>query len=406
MLRRDFLKTLPALPMLAAVPPLRGARIKITDVRLLRTRVIRETGEIVNWVGARNMQRIGGTAFIEVHTDQGLIGLGPTVAQDEIAALKNLLVDRDPFDIERLAAQLRAAGGGGGGRAAGGRSFTARGGASAEIALWDLIGKATNQPLYRLWGAPKEKIMPYASQMRLGTPEERGRQAGKLKSQGWQAIKYRTHFQTFKDDIRLIEEARKQVGDDWMITADANMASAAPVAGRAFQWDYRRAAETAREYERMKVYWLEEPLPKYDFAQLAELNRSMNMILAGGEGNNGLHEFRSLLEQGCYDMVQPEVLTQGPMILRKTAVVAESMGKYCVPHNGGRDLGVICCMHLVASWPNAPILELWHDPPELDYAHGFAVFENPPTIDKDGYFQLPQGPGLGVTMNKEMLATD
>ena len=268
------------------------------------------------------------------------------------------------------------------------------------------IGKAKNQPLYRLWGAPKEKIMPYASQMRLGTPEERGRQASKLKSQGWQAIKYRTHFQTFKDDIRLIEEARKQVGDDWIITADANMATTAPVAGRGFQWDYRRAAETAREYERMKVYWLEEPLPRYDFAQLAELNRSMNMILAGGEGNNGLHEFRTLLEQGCYDMVQPEVLTQGPMILRKTAVVAESMGKYCVPHNGGRDLGVICCMHLVASWPNAPILELWHDPPELDYAHGFSVFENPPAIDKDGYFQLPQGPGLGVTMNKEMLATD
>ena len=96
---------------------------------------------------------------------------------------------------------------------------------------------------------------------------------------------------------------RKQVGDDWIITADANMATTAPVAGRGFQWDYRRAAETAREYERMKVYWLEEPLPRYDFAQLAELNRSMNMILAGGEGNNGLHEFRTLLEQGCYDMV-------------------------------------------------------------------------------------------------------
>ena len=59
---------------------------KITDVRFLRTRVIRETGEIVDWVSAlRNMQRIGGTSFIEVHTDQGLIGLGPTVAQDEIA---------------------------------------------------------------------------------------------------------------------------------------------------------------------------------------------------------------------------------------------------------------------------------------------------------------------------------
>ena len=113
--------------------------------------------------------------------------------------------------------------------------------------------------------------------------------------------------------------------------------------------------------------------------------------------------FDFLLEKGCYDMVQPEVLTQGPTLLRKVANVAESMEKYCVPHNGGRDIGVICCMHLVASWPNAPVLELWHDPPELDYNFGFAVFENPPRIDKQGFFRVPDGPGLGVTMNKDMV---
>ena len=80
MLRRDFLKTLPALPALAAIPGMRGGtKIKINDVRLLRTRVVRETGTIINWVGIPNAQRVGGTSFIEVHTDQGLIGLGPTV---------------------------------------------------------------------------------------------------------------------------------------------------------------------------------------------------------------------------------------------------------------------------------------------------------------------------------------
>lgn len=401
MLRRDFLKALPAIPVLAEVPLLRGAKIKITDVKLLRTRVVRDTGTVINWVGIPNAQRIGGTSFIEVHTDQGLVGMGPTVGEGEVAALKSLLVGRDPFDIERLAAQLRNSSSGGG---RGTASFTQRGGASAEIALWDLIGKATNQPLYRLWGGFKDKITPYASQMRLGTPEERARQASKLKAEGWQAIKYRTHFQTFKDDVRLVEETRKAVGDDWKIMCDANMATTQPMADRTFQWDYRRAADTAREYQRMNVYWLEEPLPRYDFELIAELNRSVDMILAGGEGNNGLHEFRSLLEKGCYDMIQPEVLTQGPTILRKAAVLAESMGKYCVPHNGGRDLGVVCCMHLVASWPNAPVLELWHDPPELDYNFGFAIFENPPKIDKEGYFHLPEGPGLGVSINKDMLA--
>ena len=117
MRRRDFLKALPAIPALAAVPRLRGARIKITDVRQFRTQVVRETGTIINWVGASNRQRVGGTSFIEVHTDQGLVGLGPAVADGEVEGLKNRLVGRDPFDIERLAAQLRGGGGGGGGRA-------------------------------------------------------------------------------------------------------------------------------------------------------------------------------------------------------------------------------------------------------------------------------------------------
>src|SRR5207248_8452286 len=120
-----------------------------------------------------------------------------------------------------------------------------------------------------------DTIVPYASQMRLGTPEERGRQAAKLKAEGWQAIKYRTHFQTLKDDIRLVEEARKAVGEDWKIMCDANMATTAPVAGRSFQWDFRRAADPAREYQRMKVYWLEEPLPRHDFELIAELNRML-----------------------------------------------------------------------------------------------------------------------------------
>ena len=105
MRRRDFLRMAPALPALAEVPRLRGAKIRITDVRLFRTRVIRDTGTIVNWVGIPNAQRVGGTSFIEVHTDQGLVGLGPTVTESEVASLKNLLVGKDPFDIERLAAQ-------------------------------------------------------------------------------------------------------------------------------------------------------------------------------------------------------------------------------------------------------------------------------------------------------------
>jgi L-alanine-DL-glutamate epimerase-like enolase superfamily enzyme len=171
-------------------------------------------------------------------------------------------------------------------------------------------------------------------------------------------------------------------------------------------WDFRRAVETARAYQQLNVYWLEEPLRRYDFDHLAELNRLVEIPIAGGEGNRGLHEFRWLLEKGCFDIVQPEVLLDGPLELRKIAVLAESMDKLIVPHVADGGVGTICVMHLVASWPNAPYMEIYHDLPLREYSHGFAILEEPPVLDKTGYFNLPQKPGLGVSINKDLILPD
>jgi L-alanine-DL-glutamate epimerase-like enolase superfamily enzyme len=80
------------------------------------------------------------------------------------------------------------------------------------------------------------------------------------------------------------------------------------------------------------------------------------------------------------------------------------MNRMCIPHVGDSRLGTICDLHLVASWPNAPYLEIFNDKPIGNYEYPFAIFENPLTLDKDGYFNLPQGPGLGITINKEFIA--
>jgi D-galactarolactone cycloisomerase len=390
--RRDFLKALPAVAAISAVPRLRGARIKITNVRNIPLKVVKDLGSYPDWVGNPRSVRIGGGAFVEVQSDQGIAGIGPAVEESFLPAVKNLLVGADPFDVDLHAERLY------------GVSAGARGTAGAEIALWDLIGKAANQPLYKLWGGGRDKVAAYASMLRLSTPEERADIAVKLKAEGWQAIKYRCSFPTLKEDIRLVEMARKAVGDDWVIMCDGNKATLNYASQRGVPWDFTRAAATAKEYQRMNVYWLEEPLPRYDYDGLAELNHLMEMKLAGGEGNRGIHEFRALLERGCYDVVQPEIMSEGPTHLRRVAVIAESMKKFCVPHQGDSRLGTICDLHLVASWPNAPYLELFNDRPTGDYEHPFAMFENPPTMDKQGYFSLPQGPGLGMTIKREFLA--
>jgi len=390
MIRRDFLK---AAVSVTALPMIGAPRTKITDVRLRKLRLAKEIGTYPDWVGNPRYGRIGGGAFLEVHTDQGVTGLGSDIDPSLLPQVKSILVGGDPFDVGVHAARLS------------GLPATSgyRGAAGAEIAVWDLIGKLANQPLYKLWGGGRDKIAPYSSMLRLSTPEERADTAVKLKAQGWQAIKLRCSFPTLKEDIRLVEVMRKAVGDDWVIMCDANKAGLTWNSPRGVPWDFTRAYETAKAYQQLNVLWLEEPLPRYDFDGLAELNRLVEIKLAGGEANRGLHEFRWLLEKGCFDIVQPENMIEGPTHLRKIALMAESMNRLCIPHVGDMRFGTICNLHLIATWPNSPYIEIFNDIPIGDYTYPFGIFENPPALDKQGFFALPEGPGLGVTIKSDFI---
>jgi L-alanine-DL-glutamate epimerase-like enolase superfamily enzyme len=435
MRRRDFLKAVPAaVAAISAGPRLLGdqigGKIKITDIRIVRLKLIKDLGPFTGFMGPWDTSnvRIGGGSVIEIQTDQGLTGIGPAIDPVQLPSLKSQLVGEDVFNLQFLIANLREwtgmgtarrlasrpgalaeAGQGGnismnltaaGGR--GGPTSSDRAFAAVEIAMWDIIGKASNQPLYKLWGPAKEQVAPYASQSRLSTPEERADFAAQIKSKGWRGIKFRAHFPTMKEDIRLVEATRKTVGDDFDIMCDANQATNGPFTPTV-TWDFRRAVETARAYQALNVYWLEEPLRRYDFDHLAELNRLVEIPIAGGEGNRGLHEFRWLLEKGCFDIIQPETLLEGPLEVRKIAVIAESMDKVIAPHLGDGMVATICNLHLIASFPNSPYIEITHDLPLRDYSNGFQIFEEAPVLTKDGYLPLPQKPGLGVSIKKDLI---
>jgi D-galactarolactone cycloisomerase len=391
MLRRNFLKTIPAVAMMHAVKA--APRMKITDIRLIPLKVLRETGSMeAAWnPGVSTIRRVGGGAYLEIHTDQGLIGIGPAMDAGVLTNTKAQLVGKDPFDIERLAGPLRYY--------VGGRAVS-----SIEIALWDLVGKASQQPVYKLWGAQKDRVPAYASMIQLSTPEERVHMALQLKSEGWKAIKLRLHYQTIREDINLVAAVRKAVGDDMEIMTDANQAQSATGWQPGVIWDFHRAVETARELEKLNVYWLEEPLRRYDFDSLAELNRLVEIPIAGGENNIGVHEYRIMLEKGVFDILQPDIMVaDGVTGFREIASLASTYKKRVVPHHGGGNLGTIAQLHCIASWPHAPWIEILHDPPIAAYTHGFAMMEGAPQVDKEGYLNLPQGPGWGVAINKAML---
>ena len=139
-----------------------NSRLKITDVKSIPLRLVETVGEVeAAWnPGTMWPRTIGGGSFVEVHTDQGLVGIGPAVPPSLIPAVKERLLGEDPFDVERHSHVLRyyAAG------------LPYQGTAGIDIALWDLIGKATGQPLYKLWGGGRDKVAPYASMILLSTP--------------------------------------------------------------------------------------------------------------------------------------------------------------------------------------------------------------------------------------------
>lgn len=128
------------------------------------------------------------------------------------------------------------------------------------------------------------------------------------------------------------------------------------------------------------------------------------MPIAGGENNRNLNEFVQMLEQNVYDVLQPESMAMvGITELRKVYTLAEAYGKQVVPHHGGRGLGTIAHLHLVASWENAPYIELLHEPPIGHYRHGFSILAEPPVVDAEGYIQMPQNPGLGFDLNYDLV---
>ena len=230
--------------------------------------------------------------------------------------------------------------------------------------------------------------------------------AVELKSQGWKAIKLRAHCPTLKEDVRLVEEVRKAVGDDMGIMIDANQAQSFATWQPGVTWDFLRALQTARELERLNCLWLEEPRPRYAFDELAELTRLVGIPIAGGENNRGVHEYRWMLEQNVFDILQPDIMVaDGVTGFREIGALAKAHNKRVIPHHGGGNLGTIAQLHAIASWPHAPWIEILHDPPIAAYTNGFAMMENAPLVDKEGYLNLPQGPGLGVSINKDLIAS-
>ena len=271
-----------------------------------------------------------------------------------------------------------------------------------EVALWDMLGKAANKPLYKLWGGTASRIEAYASTGETATPQRSPEQALAAREAGFRAVKLRAHSFDHREDIRAVEAVRSAVGDSMKILIDANQGwTLSPLGPR---WDFDTALDFARGIADLDIYWLEEPLDRFDFNGLRRLRDSTSVRIAGGELNQGIHEFQVLLEKDCLDVYQPDAtLAGGVTVARKVAELARAQGREFSPHTWTNGLGFAINLQIAASIPDCPIIEFPYEPESWSPQARDAMLTEP-FIPRNGYLDVPEKPGLGVELSPEAMS--
>ncbi|MBS1825505.1 MAG: hypothetical protein JST93_09310 [Acidobacteria bacterium] len=264
--RRHF-AALAAAAVIVPPTPLRAAKpLKITKITATEVRgIVTGKGLVLPWDPKQEPQDTRDYVIVQIFTDQGIVGttmdgdykLPKGIAAEALKHAEPYFIGKDPFDVALHDAQFFQK------VKAPVRLFF------LDIALWDIIGKALGQPLYRVWGAYTSKVQPYAATVHfIKTAQQRVDDALKFYELGFRAIKLRLHKLTIPEDLEMPRKVIDAVRGKMDVMVDANHAGKRktdppPV------WDVERSKRTALALEEMSLFWLEEPLPRHDFDGLA-----------------------------------------------------------------------------------------------------------------------------------------
>ncbi|MEX1184381.1 MAG: L-rhamnonate dehydratase [Gemmatimonadota bacterium] len=342
--------------------------------------------------------RFHGWLVVEVMTDNGLVGIGnaalaPRLSKQAIDTyLAPLLIGRDPWDIEFLWQLMYRQ------TMAWGRKGIGMTAISAiDIALWDLLGKAVNQPVFRLLGGrTKTKIPVYASRLYSQDIEPLAAEASAYHDQGFRAMKLRFGWGPadgaagMHHNVDLVRTVREATGDDTDIMADAYMG-----------WTLDYARRMIPLLEPYNLRWLEEPVIPDDIQGYAELNAMSSIPIAGGEHEFTLYGFRELLEARAVAYIQFDTNRVGGITqAHKIAALAEAHSIPVVPH-----AGQMHNYHIVMSSFNSPMAEFF---PRVDVEVGnelfWYVFEGEPEPENGMIDLRDDVPGLGLTIREDELS--
>ncbi len=330
--------------------------------------------------------------IVRVQTEDGLLGVGSGDLMVGFAGHEHLFIGQDPLALERHYRVLSHI------------DFHYGRCWPLDLALWDLAGKITGQPCWKLLGGLSNRVRAYASSGVLREAEALAGAAEGYLARGFQALKIRFRRGDWRDDIRALEAVRARVGNRLELMVDCNQGWRMPWDTEA-PWVLKDALAVARELEQLDVYWMEEPLHRADYDGMRALREATDVRIAGGEMTRSLHELRELITRGCLDVLQPDVALVGGITgARRAAILAQEHGIVFTPHTWTNGMGVTANAHLAAGLAGSPFLEYPFDPPDWDLARRDYMMVEPLGFGADGVISLSDAPGMGYALDETLLA--
>lgn len=345
-------------------------------------------------------------ALVRVHTDEGIVGIAEVDATPRVVkafleapsghsfsmGMRELLLGEDPRDVRRLWHKLYDA-----------TIMSARRGmgihvlGAVDVALWDIFGKSTGLPIWKLLGGARQPhVTPYASILpkgQLGPEmlEDTTRRMEQVREEGFKAAKIEPVPEVTRHDddvVEMVRRSREALGPDVVLMVDVG-----------YRWrDAKTALRTIRRFEEYDVYFLETPIQIDMLEASAEVARRTEIAIACGELNAGRQEFIELMDRGGVDIAQPDVPRAGGLTESlRVADAAEDRGKLVVPHAWNTGITTAAAVQLAAVSGNCPYIE--YLPPSM-YTAGLRkdlLAHEPEMVD--GVIPLPQTPGLGIELD-------
>jgi L-alanine-DL-glutamate epimerase-like enolase superfamily enzyme len=325
------------------------------------------------------------TLLLKVTTDAGIVGWGEAFGYNVIPATKAaidhmiapLCLGRDPLQIESLMSELHTK-----------LHIFGRGGpvifglSGVDIALWDIAGKAAGLPVHQLLGGCRLPRLPcYASLIRYTDPQVVARNVERALGQGFR------HIKLHEIEVEPTRAAREAAGESVEIMLDVNC-----------PWSLREALEMAERLQPFRLRWLEEPVwPPENYAGLAQVRLAGGIPIAAGENAATLLQYQQMFEAGAVDFVQPSPTKMGGVSeLRKVFALAAAHNVTVMPHTFYDGPGLLAGVHANAALGQGSLVE-WR------YFDLEARLYGDALLPKDGSIAVPQGPGLGVEPDADVI---